>query len=443
MERQRIGLSQRASGYIKQLQHAIAHFLPARGLPLQSEDGRVRWTDRLLAMVAILMTWQSAGTLHEAFGLSRVLAIGMYDSRRRPGKTLCGFIEALQEASDSLVEVISQTLRHRVRTLAGASWDWLGYVVMAVDGSRIDCPRTRANEIAFGCAGRKKTGPQQFLTTVFHLGTGLIWDWRKGPGTDLERSHLRQMISDLPRRTLLLMDAGYVGFDLLRELTLARCRFLIRAGANVTLLRKLGFSVREHEGIVYLWPELQRRGNPLILRLVKLRDNKGKTMTLLTNVKNALRLSDLQMAQLYRWRWRVEVHFRTLKQTMAKRKMLSDAPHKAQVELDWAMVGLWLLGLMAVEQQQGKDEAFRWSAAQALGVIRRAMSVPWRRPPAGGLRHLLSQACGDTYRRLCPKASRNYPHKKNQKGCTAARIRTATRTERLLAQELMRSKIPA
>ena len=59
---------------------------------------------------------------------------------------------------------------------------------MGVDGSRIACPRTEANEAAFGCSGKDNSIPQQSLTTVLHVGTGLVWDWRRGQGNQVERN---------------------------------------------------------------------------------------------------------------------------------------------------------------------------------------------------------------------------------------------------------------
>ena len=50
-----------------------------------------------------------------------------------------------------------------------------GWVAVAVDGSRIDLPRAEANERAFGCAGKKKTNPQAWITTLWHIGLGLPW----------------------------------------------------------------------------------------------------------------------------------------------------------------------------------------------------------------------------------------------------------------------------
>src|SRR4029453_634829 len=114
----------------------------------------------------------------------------------------------------------------------------------AADGSRLECPRTAANEAGLGCAGKRKTGPQLFLTTLWHMGTGLPWAFRIGPGTASERRHLEAMLPELPRQALVIADAGFTGYDLYRRLLAAQMNFLLRVGANVQLLRKLG-SVRE------------------------------------------------------------------------------------------------------------------------------------------------------------------------------------------------------
>ena len=58
---------------------------------------------------------------------------------------------------------------------SGAAWTVEGRLVFAVDGARIACPMTAANEQAFGCGGKKKTAPQQYIVTLFPVGTGLPW----------------------------------------------------------------------------------------------------------------------------------------------------------------------------------------------------------------------------------------------------------------------------
>ena len=37
---------------------------------------------------------------------------------------------------------------------------------------------------------KKINSPQMWLTTMFHVGTGLPWDWRTGPSDSSERDHL-------------------------------------------------------------------------------------------------------------------------------------------------------------------------------------------------------------------------------------------------------------
>jgi hypothetical protein len=429
-----MGLSSCRTDYTHQLLHAISKFLPARGLGLQSDDKRRRWTDRLVVVMALLMSWQPAASLLEAFEAARGVLVKMYVSRRRPGQTLAGYLEALQSASDELAASVASCLRRQVEQVCGPLWQWRHWVVLAADGSRIDCPRTAANEEAFGCAGRKKTGPQQFVTTLFHVTSGLIWDYRRGKGTDSEREHLGQMLEGLPSRTLLLMDAGYSGYELLGSLAQSGCDFIVRVGRNVRLLRRLGYYVREHAGIVYLWPQRYRDQEPLVLRCVSVRAGR-RHVVLLTSVLEEESLSDAEVAQWYRRRWRVEVHFRSLKQTLGKRKMLSDAPHKAQVELDWAMMGLWMLSLMGAEAAAPSRGA-GLSLAGALRAVRQAMRDRGQRVPAGGLRRQLRHARMDTYIRRRPKRARDWPHKKTETICGMPHLRTATRTEVRQAKEL-------
>jgi|LSQX01.1.fsa_nt_gb hypothetical protein len=439
MKRQRIGTSSGSQSYHRELLHAIGKFLPRAGLPLQSRDHRIRWTDRLLAVTAMLMSWQSASSLKDAFeGCWHVVA-GMYPTRRRVGHTYEGFIKALQKHSQRLLLIVLPALRNQVKLAAREHWKIEGWIVMGVDGSRIECPRTAANESAFGCAGKTKTAPQQFVTTVLHVGTGLIWDWRRGGGKEAERNHLRQMIATMPAKALLLADAGFTGYELLNELLSNGMSFILRAGGNVRLLKKLGFVVREHDGIVYVWPQAHRDQAPLVLRLVVVHDGR-KPVYLLTNVLEDSALSDAQVGTMYRRRWGIEVFYRSLKRTMEKHKLHSASPAHAQVELDWALAGLWMLGLLTVQRMiRSHESPSRWSVAQSLRVVRRVMMGRGGRQAARNL-FALSRATQDTYRRRASKSARNWPHKKKDKPPNPPKIRTANRQERQAAQWFRENK---
>ncbi len=108
--------------------------------------------------------------------------------------------------------------------------------------------------------GRTTAGPQQLVTCLFHVCSGLIWGWKRGGiQGNSERGQLREMIHLLPPNALLLDDAGFCGYDLLAALLAQGSSFLIRVGANVHLLKKLGYEVHEHQQTVYLWP-LDKQG---------------------------------------------------------------------------------------------------------------------------------------------------------------------------------------
>ncbi len=369
----------------------------------------------------------------------------MFPSRRRLGKSYQGFIKALQGLGTLVLERLSTHLRGVLQQMAGPYWVREGFVAFAADGSRVECPRTEANEQALGRGGRKGTGPQFWLTTLWHMGTGLPWAWKSGPSTDAERTHLRDMLALLPAAALLVADAGFTGYELLRDIVGGGRGFLVRVGSNVHLLKQLGYAKIERDGTVYLWPQRLQKAQqpPLVLRLIVLQ-RKGKKIYLLTNLPGE-RLSDKQASIFYEMRWGVELFYRSMKQTLARRKMLSRAPGQARAELGWTLVGLQLLGLLSVEQivGAGKDP-LSWSVAASLRVVR--LAAKGSKPQGscrGGLLGCLSRALKDDYRRNSVKKARHWPHKKKEKPPGAPKLRKANDTEVKKAQTIKATQMAA
>lgn len=428
MSSQRNGHTQRDRLYDDALVEGIRKLLPKRGLPQASGDRRVRWTDRMLAVVAMLMGWQEGSTLGERFHSARAITAAMYCDRLRPGRTYDGFMRVLQTAGDVLDRMVRH-LRHLSKTLAGDRWRWRRWVVFAVDGTRIDCPRTADNEEAFGCSGRPGTTPQMLLTVLYHLGLGLPWSWRYGGSDASERGHLRTMVAELPKRSLLLMDAGFTGFDLLTGVMASGHDFIVRVGKNVTLIRDLDCVYEIRKGMVHIWPQNRRGSAPMALRLVKVGRGK-KTVYLLTSVLYESALPDSDVGMLYARRWGVEVMFRSLKQTMGNRKMLSRAPHYAQTELDWAIVGLWALGHMTISQlPANRRHTLRWSTAKALKAVRRAMRTRNSRRRRKNFQRRLRLATVGNNIRHGDKRARYWPHPKKLSPPGPPKIRIATPSE--------------
>lgn len=441
MKKQRKQSTNNNPEYPTQLLKAIRKFLPQRGLPLIEGDRRVRWTDRMLVITAVLMVWTDSTMLKDAFASARDFVIRIYSTRRRPGRQFRGFLAALEKNHDRLLKCVRTSLQSVMCEKWMPRLKHRRWVVMGVDGTRVSVPRTVANEEGFGVFGKDKSLPQQQLTTVFHVDTQLPWTWRHSRGDIGERTHLKGMIGDLPPNTLLLADAGFTGYDMMRQLLKAGHDFIIRIGSNVNLLRELGFAKCQQDGTVYLWPDRHRESEPLALRLVTVIDG-SKRVYLLTSVLDSDLLSDREIAELYRRRWGIEVMYRSLKQTMEKDKLRSRIPRHAQMELDWLMIGFWLLGLMTL-QAAGASQTIRrgrsWSPAGALRVVRQCMTTSRRKNCK--LSVLLAGSLQDIYKRSSQKRTRNYAQKKREKPTGKPKIRTAKRSEVIAAQRFKPEKI--
>jgi Transposase DDE domain len=382
--------------------------------------------------MGLLMSWDEGQTLAVRWDHACTSANELHPHWKL-GESYSGFTQALVRETPRLLEGIKRRFRHAMQALPGRFWKCHGWTAFAVDGSRQEAPHTAANEAELGCAGRDKTAPQVFITTVWHLGLGLPWDFRVGPGTDSERHHAFEMVDDLPPRALLVADAGFVGYELCRKLLCSGRSFLLRVGGNIRLLQKLGYYQRECGDIVYLWPQKRqkdRRQKPLVLRLICLRQGKQKVY-LVTNVLDRRQLTKTQAKKLYEARWGEEVFYRSYKQTLQRRKLLSRTAPTCVAESQWTLLGLWLLGLMSVSRiiaAHGDPKA--WSVAQSRDLVRQALrNERPRRKRAQPFGHLLARTLKDTYDRRGDKTARNYPRKKKEKPPGPPKIKTAQRAE--------------
>lgn len=406
--------------------------------PLFSEwlkQRKKRWTLEYTIVQAVLMAFDQSASLKDRFENARQCLVEMFPRYLRPGKTYQGLVKALRRIPPEITEQLQIHLCRQHQKVAGSSWKVHGWVPFAADGSRVETPRTKANQESLGCAGKEKTGPQLLLTTLYHMGSGLPWRWAIGAGTDSERGQLRGMLKTLPLGSLIVADAGFTGYDLLKDIMSHDLSFLIRVGANVTLLKNLGFEFEQHGNIVWLWPHSKRDQEPLKLRLIRLRAKtkhipKKHDVYLLTNVFDSERLSDEVAGILYKMRWGVEVFYRSFKRTLGHHKLRSRSPELAKEELHWALTALLLLGLMSVDALAGKGHAaLRLSVAGALRKVRFAMRTNrcWRF--RGDIRVLLVNAVKDKYKRQSSKKARDWPHKKKESPPGAPKIRPANPDE--------------
>jgi hypothetical protein len=416
------------------------------------------WTPRWLTAVALLWAWSDELTLIERWTSARRLAAFLWSPATPLAGSYQAFTKLLRRWTDTLILRLQAAWRERLKHELSAHWCVLGFVLFGVDGSRCELPRTRSHEEAYSPTRRKRTGrkrthtprtrrdprhfqkansPQLWLTTLWHVGLGLPWDWRLGPSESSERAHLLEMLPSLPPEALITADAGFVGYDYWKAILDSGRQFLIRVGSNVRLLKQLGY-VRESGGTVYLWPdrEAARHQPPLVLRLVEAHDGRHPVFVV-TSVVSAARLTDRQVIELYARRWGIELFYRHLKQTFQRRKLRSTSAEQALVELHWSLAGLWAIAFYAlVEFERANLPPRRLSIAQTLRAFRRMLRDDLHPAERGqSLRERLQTALIDPYQRR-NKTSRNYPRKKQERPPGPPQLLTATQTQIQQAQAL-------
>jgi IS4 transposase len=420
------------------------------------------WTPRWLVCAALLWAWSDEKTLTERFRIARKIIGRLRGEQEQPAGSYQAFIKLLRRWTEPLREMLTEAFRERVRESLKSVWKVGGWLVLAVDGSRLDVPRTRRTEQRYSprtklsraaqkrrrirrskrrskraARERKANVPRVWLTMLWHVGSGLPWSWRAGAADSSERGHLQQMLPELPQGTLITADAGFVGYDVWATLLAAGHHLLIRVGSNVRLLKNLGYA-RERRGLVYLWPDQKAQAQlpPLVLRLVKIHNGRHP-LYLVTSVLESSRLSDTEAVEIYRRRWGIELFYRHCKQTFERSKLRSHNPDNVMIELHWSLLGMWAMGLHSHSHLLRRGvRPERISFAGVLRAYRRPLreykSVP---DPRERLTELLDVAVLDDYQRK-NKCSRDYPRKKHQRAIKPPIIRTATKWQKTIAKQL-------
>ena len=447
----------------EQLANALGWVLDKASFAEIKLHGSIKWAVPHLVRVAILWVWSD-----------KRLLVDSADDAIAKTKEICGSdgINSYQVLINALIKYGKDTLAcvssrmHQLMEQVDETKFRIGiWLVLAVDGSRLDTPRTQANEARFckprnstkNKKGKKKNkrgrhaqkrapvskkahynpqpvGPQVWLTLLWHVAMGMPWAWKIGPSYSSERDHLLEMLESVhfPKNTMICGDAGFVGYEFWKAIDSAGHRFLCRVGGNCTFLKLLG-NVRQRHGIVYCWPQDQQKKGcpPLTLRLLCFNDGRGQVY-LVTNELDTRKLSDKVAGEIYRNRWGIEVQFRTLKQTYDRSKLQGRTPDVAEVELSWSILGLWIAQLFALKEQAPTIHPdAKTSVAQVLRIIQSILQRPDLVPVRGAsFKARMSKACTDTYTRTSKKKSRNYPRRKEEPRTGPPKIVIATKQQR-------------
>jgi len=431
--------------------------------------GNIKWVPEQLTAQALIWSWQDSKNVTEAF--DKTLEVCEHIGLAKGAANYTRFMNSLSRYRTVIGERLRLRLQELAEEVGGRFFRTERWVLIGFDGSRTTAPRTVANETAF-CApnyghgisakSKKKKSkgfrlqrseqrepqtPQVWITMMWHMGLRLPWSWRLGPSNSSERWHVQEILTqeNFPAKTLFCGDAGFVGYPLWKSIMEKRSDFIIRGGANVSLLSEHARIERLPDGIVLCWPKdrVAAGDPPLKLRLVQVKVGKTK-MWILTSVLDRQKLTKKQIVRYYKMRWGIEIEYRGLKQTIDKHKLRCRNSQRLLAELDWSLRGMAIAELIALRHQIPKNVARPVdytpndrSLAKTLQALRKCMrNLGKQAKPTDNFTKELNQATVQRYHNHTDKRARYRPKNPDIKPLGDPAIRTLTDHERKRLRKL-------
>ena len=390
------------------------------------------WTPQKVLWVSLIMHWLPERALRERFVRARQIIKRLHPRWDLP-ISYSGFVEAQLRTMQQIGPEVQELLRPD--DLWADNWMVHGWLLLAVDGTKFECPRTQANEEKLGCAGAEKSCPQVFQTTILHLGTGVPWDFELGPGIESERRQLDRMLNKLPDNAMLVADAGFISFKLCHSLMRSGKAFVLRVAANMRLVEGLSEHCTEvrHESskdLTCLWPKGETDQQPVLLRRVTVTGASGVPIVLVTNILDTEILPDSVIVDIYRKRWGLEIHYRNFKQTWHFAALNSRTAGTAISEQWWRFISMWTLHHIAAHHLVvQKMDPLDVSGAALRRIIRALLNDAEAGRKSSLFQDSISKQRRDRAPRKKPKCRRPWPRKSAHKEPKPPKLRQASTTE--------------
>ena len=188
--------------------------------------------------------------------------------------------------------------------------NWHGYLVHAIDGSKIALPSDKTLRAHFGTIGRGSKSPTAQGSILYDVLNDIIIDAALEPmATDertLAEAHIDASKSIRPdEKKLIIFDRGYPSFELIEKLENDGIAYVMRVREKFNLEID---AQKNSDGYVII----KKGDKSLSVRVVKFLLDSGEMETLITNITDK-RLGKKAFKRLYFMRWPVEIKYDIVK----------------------------------------------------------------------------------------------------------------------------------
>ena len=165
-----------------------------------------------------------------------------------------------------------------------------------------------------------------------------------------------------------IMDRAYLDFKRLYQMHQSSAVFVIRSKTNTGLRRIYSHKVDKTTGVRYDQTVLptgfySKKDYPEKLRRIKYFDaEKSRSFVFLTN---QFMLPALTIAELYRYRWRVEIFFKWIKQHLRIKKFFGTSENAVKTQI-WIAISTYVL--VAIMKKRLKTDLTLYTILQILSI---------------------------------------------------------------------------
>jgi hypothetical protein len=165
-----------------------------------------------------------------------------------------------------------------------------------------------------------------------------------------------------------LMDKGYTDFERLYRINQASAFFVTRAKSNLACQRLCSRPIEKKLGLrcdqtVKLTIHKSRKAYPVSLRRIKYHDDEHKiTYVFLTN---NFEITAMQVALLYKHRWKIELFFKWIKQHLKIKTFWGESENAVKTQI-WIAVCTYLM--VAIAKKELKLDRSLYAILQIISV---------------------------------------------------------------------------
>jgi len=353
-----------------------------------------RQSIRIRKLPAPLVVWLSV-----ALGLFRTLSIpavlarlgtilgvgSLWDSAIAPAST------TIAQARDRLgfgpIRALFERLRDHLLEAHREGLLWKGMPLLAIDGTTFKAPDSAQNRRRFGLPGSSRGGRAGFpLVRCVALVSPLlrlVLGARFGPYRRSELDLALPLLSEIPPRSVLIMDRGFAAWRFLVALRNRGHHFLVRLPKNFKACRT--WILGPGDALVEAKPnKTTRRHHPEVPKKVLLRQIhvrvRGVEMRYWTSLLDPEAFPTVELVRLYARRWEEEIVFDELKthqaalSTVNRPVLFRSQTTRRVLQEAWGVLIAYNLvrALMAQAAHERKLEAVALSFVDALERIRQA-----------------------------------------------------------------------